>query len=94
MKKNIIISGCSMSSDVTSLDKNQKENSENHNYLHWPHFLDSTNKNFYVINASRDGADNGTIFRNLKHIFKHINPIMITRGANNTPYKSCFVAVV
>ena len=70
MKKNIIISGCSMSSDVTSLDKNQKENSENHNYLHWPHFLDSTNKNFYVINASRDGADNGTIFRNLKHIFK------------------------
>ena len=59
-----------MSSHVTSLEKNQKENSENHNYLHWPHFLDSTNKNFYVINASRDGADNGTIFRNLKHIFK------------------------
>ena len=82
MKKNIIISGCSMSSDVTSLDKNQKENSENHNYLHWPHFLDSTNKNFYVINASRDGADNGTIFRNLKHIFKQ-NSLKATQTAPN-----------
>lgn len=68
--KNIVIAGCSMSSDVTSLDPVQKDNSKSKNYLGWPYFLDNQNSNFTIINASRDAADNGTIYRNLKYIIK------------------------
>lgn len=68
--KNIVISGCSMSSDVTSLDDTQRKNAEIKDYKAWPHFLDSLNENFTIFNASQDGADNGTIYRNLKNLFE------------------------
>ena len=64
--KNIVIAGCSMSTDVTSLDSGQKNNSTNKNYLGYPYFINERRPNKYnLYNAGRDAADNGTIMRNL-----------------------------
>ena len=62
--KNIIISGCSMSTDSTSLDLGESQNSLEKQYKSYPFFI-NTHDLFNVHNMSQSALDNGTIYRNL-----------------------------
>ena len=62
--KNIVISGCSMSTDSTSLDSGESQNSLIKNYKSYPFFI-NTHDSFNVHNMSQSSLDNGTIYRNL-----------------------------
>tara|TARA_R110001583_G_scaffold14686_2_gene61317 strand:+ start:3583 stop:4371 length:789 start_codon:yes stop_codon:yes gene_type:complete len=62
--KNIIISGCSISTDSTSLDSGESQNSSEKQYKSYPFFI-NTHGSFNVHNMSQSALDNGTIYRNL-----------------------------
>ena len=75
--KNLIISGCSISEDVTCFKSDVADNARKKNYLSYPHFI---NHKYKLYNMSEGGIDNGTIQRNLYkglHIVEENNSIDI-----------------
>ena len=70
---NIIIAGCSLSVDKTSLDIYQQTNSQQKLYLCYPYFTEQFYRGKYKIhNIARDASDNGTISRNINMLVEDL----------------------
>ena len=69
--KNIVISGCSISTDSTSKDLSENKNATRKNYQSYPFFINEKLL-FNIHNTSQSALDNGTIYRNLVSIVNEL----------------------
>ena len=74
MDKIIITAGCSLTADDTSLDNTHRINSKHKTYYSYSHHIQKLlGEDKQVYNIGRDGADNGTISRNIIQLLMELN---------------------